>query len=172
VAGRPSKSLTKSSPTAVTHGEREDLPRVGVKRVQEAAVRAESLVANSFLAQHRRSGDRVDERERPVGADRVGRDRSVAEVRDEDVAAVLRHRRPADLAARVRDALADGPKSGAVGRRRCGADRTAERFSDDKRALGREVESVRGWRRRRMARRLATGALRYIAGLALRVRRA
>src|SRR4051812_2146130 len=74
---------------------------VRVDRVQEPAVGRERLVSDALLAEARRRGDRIEQLEAPVRADAVTRDRPVAEVGHEGVAAVTRDDRPADLAARI-----------------------------------------------------------------------
>src|SRR6266516_4968459 len=81
----------------------EDALGVGVDRVEEAPVARDPLVADSGLAHPGRASHRLEQLDRAALTDRVAGDRPVAEVGDEDEAAVPGRRGPADLAARVRD---------------------------------------------------------------------
>src|SRR5439155_3668778 len=139
------------------------LLRIGVERVEEAAVRADRLVADSRLAEPRRCRDRLGEFDATVVVDAVARDRAVAEVSDVDEAAVLRHGCPADLAAGVADGAADGLQLARRGDRVRGrgglSDVAAERFGDDEGAALGEAEAVGGLASRgdgRRAVRVAT----------------
>src|SRR5439155_20819675 len=58
------------------------LLRIGVERVEEAAVRADRLVADSRLAEPRRCGVALGVFDASVDADGVARERTGSEVRD------------------------------------------------------------------------------------------
>src|SRR5689334_13399613 len=79
--GHPAELADRRELAALAHGPAEQLLRVGVDRVQIAAIAGDGFVADALLALPGRGRHRIAQPEAPVGGDLIARHRSVAEVR-------------------------------------------------------------------------------------------
>src|SRR5215472_5284960 len=105
--GHPADLADRRELAALAHGPAEQLLRVGVDRVQVAAITGDRFVADALLARPGRARYRFVEPQAPIGGDLIARHRSVAEVRYIREAVILRQRHPAHLAAGVTDRAAE-----------------------------------------------------------------
>src|SRR6516162_3975680 len=76
--GHPADFADRRELATLAHGPAEQLLRVGVNRVQVAAITGNRFVADALLALPSRGRYRIAQLEAPVGGDLIARDRSVA----------------------------------------------------------------------------------------------
>src|SRR5215475_8638146 len=88
-AGHPAEFADRRELAGLAHGPAEQLLRVGVDRVQVAAIAGDGLVADALLALTGRARYRFVEPQAPTGGDLIARHRSVAEVRHVREAVIL-----------------------------------------------------------------------------------
>src|SRR5690349_25052101 len=87
--GHPAELADRHELATLAHGPAEQLLRVGVDRVQVAAITGDGFVADARLALPGRARYRFVEPQAPIGGDLIARHRSVAEVRDIREAVIL-----------------------------------------------------------------------------------
>src|SRR5262245_44126483 len=102
-AGHPADLAGRRELASLAHGPAAHLLRVGVDRVQVAAITGDHFVPDALLALPGRGRYRIGQPEAPIGGDLIARHRSVAEVRNVREAVILCQRDPAHLAAAVAD---------------------------------------------------------------------
>src|SRR6266571_9564617 len=133
--GHPAELADRRELAVLAHGPAEQLLRVGVDRVQVAAITGDRFVADALLALPGRGRYRITQPEAPIAGDLIARHRSVAEVRYIREAVILCQRDPAHLAAGVTDGAADHGQLASpghrIGRSRRRSRRAAERLRDD-----------------------------------------
>src|SRR5215472_15542886 len=106
-AGDPAELADRRELASLAHSPAEHLPRVGVDRVQVAAITGDRFVPDALLALPGRGRYRIAQPQAPIGGDLIARHRSVAEVRYIREAVILGQRHPAHLAAGVTDRAAE-----------------------------------------------------------------
>src|SRR6516164_1652467 len=102
-AGHPAELADRRELATRADGPAEQLLRVGMDRVQVAAITGDRFVPEALLALPGRGRHRIAQPEAPIGGDLIARHRSVAEVRYVREAVILCQRDPAHLAAGVAD---------------------------------------------------------------------
>src|SRR5246127_5695202 len=81
-AGHPAELADLRELAVLAHGPAAQLLRVGVDRVQVAAITGDRFVADALLALRGRGRYRIAQPEAPIGGDLIARHGSVTEVRD------------------------------------------------------------------------------------------